>query len=92
MYKQTLPPKPWLLQEAKARFSEVVRRAHHDGPQHVTVRGRESVVIVASEEFSRMQASLSGQALIDAMQASPHQDIELTQPESSVMPVRNVTL
>jgi len=30
----------WLLQDAKARFSELVRRAKTDGPQLVTVHGR----------------------------------------------------
>jgi len=34
-------PKSWALQDAKARFSEVVRRANTDGPQIVTYRGVE---------------------------------------------------
>ena len=29
----------WALQDAKARFSEVVKRAQSEGPQHITVRG-----------------------------------------------------
>ena len=29
----------WKLEDAKARFSEVVRRAQAEGPQYVTVRG-----------------------------------------------------
>jgi hypothetical protein len=32
----------WQLQEAKARLSEVVRRAVDEGPQHVSVRGADS--------------------------------------------------
>lgn len=39
----------WSLQEAKARFSEVVRRARAVGPQVVTVRGKEAVVILPAE-------------------------------------------
>ena len=31
----------WSLQEAKAKFSEVVRRARTEGPQTVTVHGKE---------------------------------------------------
>jgi hypothetical protein len=34
-------PNRWILQNAKARFSELVRRAHSDGPQRVTVHGRQ---------------------------------------------------
>jgi antitoxin Phd len=44
----------WKLEDAKARFSEVVRRARSEGPQHVTVRGRNAVVVIAAEEFERM--------------------------------------
>jgi hypothetical protein len=31
----------WLLQDAKARFSELVRKVRSEGPQHVTVHGRD---------------------------------------------------
>jgi prevent-host-death family protein len=45
----------WALQDAKAKFSEVVRRAQTEGPQRVTVRGEPSVVVVAEAEFERLQ-------------------------------------
>lgn len=48
---------PWRLEEAKARFSEVVRRARTEGPQHVTVRGQAAVVVIAVEELRRLQPS-----------------------------------
>jgi prevent-host-death family protein len=79
----------WLLQDAKARFSELVRKARSEGPQHVTVHGRDEVVVVTAESYRRLKGSVTGQALIDAMQASPHRDIEL-QPERMSMPVRDV--
>jgi prevent-host-death family protein len=44
----------WQLQEAKQRFSELVRRAEREGPQMVTRHGREVVVVVPAEEFRRM--------------------------------------
>jgi prevent-host-death family protein len=81
----------WPLQDAKARFSELVRRVRSDGPQHVTVHGRDEVVLVTAEEFRRLQGGGTGQALIDALQASPHRDIDLTPPRG-VMPVRDVPL
>lgn len=46
----------WKLEDAKARFSELVRRAHSEGPQAVTVRGRPAVVIVDAEEYERLAA------------------------------------
>jgi len=44
----------WKLEDAKARFSEVVRLAGTDGPQWVTVRGREAAVILAPEQYRRL--------------------------------------
>jgi prevent-host-death family protein len=41
----------WKLQDAKARFSEVVRRARAGKPQRITVHGREAVVVVDPERF-----------------------------------------
>src|SRR5712671_275857 len=54
----------WLLQDAKARFSELVRRAKSDGPQLVTVHGREGIFVVAADEFRRLKGEATGQALI----------------------------
>lgn len=44
----------WKLEDAKARFSEVVRNARKDGPQRVTVRGQDAVVVMSVEEFERL--------------------------------------
>lgn len=43
----------WQLQEAKQRFSELVRKAESEGPQTVTRNGRDVVVVVAAEDFHR---------------------------------------
>lgn len=84
-------PGYWVLQDAKARFSELVRRVRSEGPQHVTVHGRDEVVVVAAEEFRRLQGHRTGQALIDALQASPYPEIDLS-PARSAMPVRDISL
>ena len=81
----------WLLQDAKARFSELVRKVRTDGPQHVTVHGRDEVVIIAAEEFRRLKGNVTGDALIQVMRASPHREIEL-EPRRTPMPVRDVSL
>src|SRR5437588_7095628 len=44
----------WQLQEAKQRFSELVRRAVGEGPQVVTRHGEEVVIVIAADEFHRM--------------------------------------
>lgn len=48
------PAGHWKLEDAKARFSEVVRHAREDGPQRVTVRGHDAVVVISVEEFERL--------------------------------------
>jgi prevent-host-death family protein len=89
--RRTRNPKSgqWLLQDAKARFSELVRRVHSEGPQHVTVHGRDEVVVISAEEFRRLKGDLTGEALIAAMQASLHRDIDI-EPGRTPMPVRKL--
>ena len=59
----------WQMQEAKARLSEVVKRAELDGPQDITLHGRSVAVVISRATFER----LSGQAasLVDFMRSSP---------------------
>ena len=86
------PPRGrWRLQDAKARFSELVRMAHSDGPQHVTLHGRDAVVVVDADEFNRLKGARTGALLIEALQASPHRATEI-EPSRHAMPVRAVKL
>lgn len=50
----------WSLRDARNRFSEVVNRAISEGPQVVTRRGEEVVVVIAKKEFARLQKSRPG--------------------------------
>lgn len=52
----TKPTAEWKLEDAKAHFSELVRRARSDGPQLVTKRGKDAVVVIAVEELQRLRA------------------------------------
>ena len=49
------PKNRWQLQAAKARFSELFRRARSEGPQYVTRHDREAVVVLPAEEFERLK-------------------------------------
>jgi antitoxin Phd len=46
----------WTLQDAKNRFSELVEQALHDGPQVVTRRGKETVVVLSVDAFRTLTA------------------------------------
>lgn len=43
----------WQIQEAKQRFSELVRRTLDEGPQTVTRNGEEVVVVVPAADYRR---------------------------------------
>jgi prevent-host-death family protein len=64
--------KSWKLQDAKARFSEVVRQAKAGGPQLVTVHGEEAVVIFDPKRFdlTPKAARRERETLRDFVQAS----------------------
>lgn len=47
--------KTWQLQEAKARFSELVNEVLEEGYQTITKNGRPVVVIISHEEFKKSQ-------------------------------------
>ena len=91
--RRTRNPKSgrWQLQDAKARFSELVRRVRSEGPQRVTVHGRDEVVVISAEEFRRLKGDLTGESLIAAMQALPHRDLDI-EPGRAPMPVREISL
>ena len=70
------PTGRWRLQDAKARFSEVVREAQQRGPQRVTLHGKDAVVIVGADEFDRLQRPVTGRDIINALAASPLADVK----------------
>lgn len=49
--------KEWQVQEAKAKFSELLEASRTAGPQTVTRRGVKAAVLVSIEEWERMEQS-----------------------------------
>lgn len=49
--------RPWQLQEAKNRFSEVVEEALKHGPQTITKRGVETVIVISCADYGKMKQS-----------------------------------
>ena len=81
----------WKLEEARARFSEVVRLAAAGQPQHVTVRGRTGVVVVAAEEFDRLRARDAAPSLHHLLSRSPLAGLNFGG-ESVRAPVREIDI
>lgn len=82
----------WQVQTAKARFSEVFRRARSEGPQRIRRQGKEGVVMVAEEQFDQLTArSLQPKSLVQFFQESPLVGLDLSF-ERDRGPGRNVEL
>ncbi len=81
----------WALQDAKARLSELVRRAREQGPQHITVHGRRAVVVLSEEDYERLKGGRTGKALVELLANSPLREVELEH-EAVRGPVRDVKL
>lgn len=60
----------WQLKEAKSRLSELVRRAREEGPQIITLRGGDAVVVVDVAEFDRL-TNRPKDTLVEFLRASP---------------------
>jgi prevent-host-death family protein len=59
----------WKLEDAKARFSELVRRAQTEGPQRVTVRGKDAVVVVSADDFERLLPARESIPFVEFMES-----------------------
>jgi prevent-host-death family protein len=65
----------WQLQEAKARLSEVIKKAKREGPQSITVRGEPAAIVISSGEYRRLKRPR--QSLVEFMRRSPLYGVEL---------------
>ncbi len=65
----------WQVQEAKARFSDLLREATRSGPQQITVRGRAAAVVLSTEEYTRLRGQKP--SLVEFLRKSPLAGIEL---------------
>jgi len=60
----------WKLQDAKARFSELVRKARSGAPQTVTVHGKDAVVVFDPERFEVRGKPKQARTMAEFVEAS----------------------
>jgi prevent-host-death family protein len=77
----------WQLQEAKQRFSELIRSVEAEGPQFVTRHGEEVAVVVSIAEYRHLRNE--GEDFKAFLQSAPDLDLEIGRP---VSPARLVGL
>jgi prevent-host-death family protein len=79
----------WQLQEAKAMFSEVIKAALLR-PQFITVRGKDTAVILSCEEYKKLASP--GKSFYEFIQSSPLRDLDLELPSRESEKMREVFL
>ena len=68
----------WQVQTAKARFSEVFRRARTEGPQLITRQGQEGVVMISDVQYDQLVGrSHQPKNLVQFFRESPLVGVEL---------------
>ena len=78
----------WPVQEAKARFSELLDASMKTGPQIVTRRGMEAAVLVSAAEWRRLQAQRRPTLKELLLTSSPRAELKL--PKRGAMRRRKV--
>jgi antitoxin Phd len=68
----------WQLQDAKSKFSNLVDKAQHIGPQIVTKNGKVAVVVLSIDEYKKLIKPKTN--LVNFFQSSPlaKEDLDLT--------------
>lgn len=79
----------WQLQEAKARMSELVKKARQQ-PQEITLHGKSVAVVLSREDFDRL--SQGQNSLVDFMRKSPLYDADDLSFKRDKTPVRDIDL
>lgn len=75
----------WQLQEAKAKFSRLVDEAIADGPQMVTRRGVDSVVVISTIDYERLAKEKSN--LMSVLKNAPKVDLDIRRGDESIREV-----
>jgi len=65
----------WQLQEAKAKFSEVVKLANQEGPQEITMRGQPTAILISLKDFEKIKKKKP--SLVSFMRSSPLSGVSL---------------
>ena len=81
----------WKLQDAKTHFSRVVREALEHGPQRVTLRGKDAVVILSAADYGRLAPAAAQPSLHALLSRSPLRELDFER-EGIRSPARDVEL
>jgi prevent-host-death family protein len=76
----------WQIQQAKARFSEMVERALREGPQTVTRHGKPVAVLVKADQYQRLRAG--GKTFKELLASAPLEGLEIRRSRDTARIIR----
>jgi len=79
----------WQLQDAKAKFSEVVKLANQEGPQEITMRGQPTAILISLGDFEKIKGKKP--SLVTFLRSSPLVGLDLDM-ERDKSPTRDIKL
>ena len=80
----------WQMQDVKARLSEVIKLAEHNGPQAITLHGRPVAVLLSRLEFEKLSGR--GQSFVEFMRSSPLHGLDELEFERDQTMTRDIAL
>jgi prevent-host-death family protein len=80
----------WQMQDVKARLSEVIKLAEHDGPQEITLHGRPVAVLLSRSEFEILSGR--SQSFLEFMRNSPLYGLDELEFEREQTATRDISL
>jgi len=81
--------KKWQLQEAKNRFSEVIKMAAN-APQPITLRGKPVAVVISMQSYEKLVKPVK--SLVDILKSAPENLENLDIPSRKETRIRKVSL
>ena len=68
----------WKMETAKARLSELLREARENGPQRITVRGKDAAILMSVQDYDRLMRSQHTDNWVDRFRAAFTGEIDLS--------------
>jgi prevent-host-death family protein len=65
----------WQLEDAQSQFCALVKAAEKDGPQIITVHGKEKVVVLSAKAYQRLRRR--DKSLLEFFQTSPWAKVDI---------------
>lgn len=80
--------KTWQLQEAKGKFSEVVKSAQSKGPQNITVHGEPVAVLISRRDYLKLINPKP--SFVELMRSSPlvGSDLKITREQTATRKIK----